>query len=1131
MRLLLLIVLTVLFGLPAQAADQVKVRFGEHPGFDRLVFDWPAPVGVELQDGADRVRLNFDRAGDMNLSRLRSDPPPGVRGVITESGPKGTSVVISIAPGAKLRLLKNGNAAVLDILRPETPLNAPPVRPDGTLGKPVPPSEIESTTAKTNTTDTPQEAKTAVPEAKPEETAPPKPAPEAPEKGVVAVPLDPPAGQRAPETAKAPTAGPAPVTAPPRKSATPLSLLKPPAPEPTAKGAAPTPVSPAPVSPAPVPPAPAPQAAPVIPVKPEPAPKADNNAAATPKSVAPKAAPQTGAKPDSAAKPKILLPGQDGYVPEPRTDQQSQTQPPTGSPRLLILADQGPPQLDASRVGYIEGMPQTMNNLRFQWDTEVALAVFRRGPHIWLVFDEEAPGHVAAGLEKLAPELVPIDQFRAPNATLIRVTAPPIMVPRVTRDGTSWVLELWPRPPRAEPAQRVELDGVRDPSGVAFSMKGAGRVVQFHDPLTGSRMIVIPTKEQGQGLKPSQDYVQFDALESLQGLAFALNDEATVVTAQGNGVTVTHPDGLVLSHGTSLATLPTNVPSPSSGPRLFDLEAWRRGAEGDYFDVRQTLQSAMASAPPERSGIARLELARFNFAHGFTSEAAGLMRLAESGDAKIQLDPEIRLMRGASAFLAGDYAGAAADLFHPSLSGEPEAELWNGAMAWLGFDWDVATKTFAERESLIAAYPHPVRMRLRLMATEAALGAQDLKLADRHLDAARGDDPTENEAAEIAVLLGYRHLKDGNTSAAMELWNGVVQDGGHRPSQVRARLALLDLAVAQQAVKAEDAIAELERLRFAWRGDHIELALLRRLGDLYDSQGRYRDSLRAFREATVTMPTSRLARDVAARMREVFFKVMTDDAGQEIAPLSALALYEEFKELTPPGENGDKVLSHLAERLVEIDLLPRAAELLSSLVKHRLTGERKAETGARVAEIHLLDEQPESAITILGLSEASGLPDYLKRRRTYLRAQALARLSRYDEAMRLVASDSNPEALRLRADLLWEQANWPAASVMLSQLVPEQPRNDRPLTESESRNVVDLAVALTLSEDRERLAKLATSYGQAMAAGPDRETFALLTASTGRPADKSIAEKLAEVAKVEDFMARYRDRAQAASTN
>lgn len=1126
MRMLLVIVLTTLFGLPAQAADQVKVRFGEHPGFYRLVFDWPIPVGVVLQDSADQVRLNFDRAGDINLDRLRRDLPPGVRGVTTEAGPQGTSVVIAIAPGSKLRLLKNGTAAVLDILRPETPLNAPPARPDGRLGKPVPPSEIETAKAKPNSADTAQEARAAPSEAEPVKV--PSPPPQTSGNGVAAAPLDSPAQAAATqETANVPTQGPGPVTAPPRKSAAPLSLLKPPASEPTAKSTTPKPATLAPGTPA----APAPQAAPLTPVAPVSPPKPDKSAVATPKAATPAPGPQTGAKTQGTAKPKILLPGQDGYAPAPKTDLQSQTQPSTGTPNLLILADQGSPQPDASSVSFVEGMPQTMNNLRFQWDTEVALAVFRRGPHIWLVFDKEVPSIVTAELEKLAPELAPIEQFKVPNATLIRVTAPPIMVPRVTRDGTSWVLELWPRPPRGEPAMQIEMDGARGPSEIALSMKGAGRPVRFQDPLAGTRMVVIPTREPGQGLKPSQDYVQFQALESIQGLAFALPDEATLVAVKGDGVSVTHPDGLILSHGSSLATLQSNVPTPSSGPRLFDLEAWRREGEGDYFNVRQGLQSAMAMASAEGSGIARLDLARFNFAHGFISEASGLLRLAESGDNQLRLDPEIRLMRGVSAFLAGNYAGAAADLFNPSLYGEPEAELWNGAMAWLGFDWDVATKKFAERESLIDAYPHAVRMRLRVMAAEAALGAQDLDSADRYLDAARGDNPTANEASEIAVLMGYRRLKDGDAKGAMAFWNSVVQDGRHRPSQVRARLALLDVAVARQAVTAEDAIAELERLRFAWRGDHIELALLQRLGDLYESQGRYRDSLHAFREATLAMPTSRLARDVAKRMREVFFNVMTDNTDRKLAPVSALALYEEFKELTPPGEDGDKVLSHLAERLVEIDLLPRAAELLGSLVKHRLTGERKAETGARVAEIHLLDGQPESTITVLGLSESGGLPDNLKRRRTYLRARALAHLSRYDEAMRLVASDSNPEALRLRADFLWEQANWPVASVILAQLVPDQPRTDRPLTESESRNVVDLAVALTLSENRDRLAKLAKSYSEVMASGPDRETFALLTASTAKPADKSIAEKLAEVAKVEDFMSRYLDRTQEARTN
>ena len=77
-----LIVLAVLLGAQTAAgAERVSVRVGEHPGFDRLVFDWAQPVGVSLEQTADEARLRFERAAELDLERLRRDPPPGVRGV------------------------------------------------------------------------------------------------------------------------------------------------------------------------------------------------------------------------------------------------------------------------------------------------------------------------------------------------------------------------------------------------------------------------------------------------------------------------------------------------------------------------------------------------------------------------------------------------------------------------------------------------------------------------------------------------------------------------------------------------------------------------------------------------------------------------------------------------------------------------------------------------------------------------------------------------------------------------------------------------------------------------------------------------------------------------------------------
>ncbi len=1086
-------ILAVLLAVPmAVAAERVRVRVGEHPGFDRLVFDWATPVGVKLEAASGRVRLSFDRAGELDLSRVRKDPPPSVRGVTPEESAEGLSVVVRIAPGAKVRLSESGSSAVLDILRKDTPLDAAPARP--------------ARSAKTTT---------RVPE-----DAVPKPAPAAeapaarvavPPTSLTARPGTPPrAREPAPAVASAESKNKA--SEPSLRGAAPLSLLDArPQPEEIAQdnpAAAETPGA-----------APVPSVTKLPPLPPRAKPARTDTKS--------KVAGKNASGGDSSSRVEALADIEGigpGIAPVKAVEEGR-----TGS--LLVIADQGRSLLDSTAINFFDGVPQTMNNLRFQWDVDTALAVYRRGPYLWLVFDRAVLGDITEGLAELAPEMVPIKQFAAPNATLIRMTPPPILEPKITRDDTTWVIELWPRPPRATSSVEIEIEGGRTAAQVGFAVALPGRTVSFEDPDSGAPMIVVPALIAEQGLAVAQTFPQFQALRSFQGLAIEVVDNALQVEVDGLGVRITHPAGLIVSKGSTLALLKSNARRPAVGPRLFDLSAWRQPIEGNFIDVRHALQAALAESDLARRPLARLDLARFYFAHGFASEAAGLLSVAETLDPVMRIDPETRLMRGVAAFLAGDYSAASKDLFHPSLSGEAEAELWNGALAAIGFDWDVASKKFAENAHLIADYPHRVRARLWLMAAEAELAANRLAAATGYLTNLLNDNPNRDEESQIAVLTGYSHLQKDEEAKARALWQSVVQYSDHRPSQTRARLALLDLAVAEKSVTATEAIEELERLRFAWRGDQIEIALLQRLGDLYLTQGRYRDSLRAFRQATTNTPSSRFARDVAKRMRDVFFDIIAGEEGADLPPLSALALYEEFKELSPPSVKGDRMLERLAERLVEVDLLPRATELLTAQIKYRLSGEEKATVGARVASLHLLDDAPEKAVTVLGLSEESNLPDDLKRRRLYIRTRALSRLSRYEDALKLINKDPNPEALRLRADILWDQANWPSAALILKQLVPEKPRADQALTKQDSRNVADLAVALTLSGETSQLVALGKAYKDAMAAGPDRETFALLTDGAGGESNRPIADQLAAVEKVEEFMASYRDRLQEPQAN
>jgi hypothetical protein len=207
-----------------------------------------------------------------------------------------------------------------------------------------------------------------------------------------------------------------------------------------------------------------------------------------------------------------------------------------------------------------------------------------------------------------------------------------------------------------------------------------------------------------------------------------------------------------------------------------------------------------------------------------------------------------------------------------------------------------------------------------------------------------------------------------------------------------------------------------------------------------------------------------------------------------------------------------------------VELLDRAAALLEYQITRRLSGEDRARAEARLAAIRLLDRAPERALKALAGSQAKGLPPELRRQRRQLEAQALAELGRGREALDRLAGDESEDGLRLRAAILWQLRDWPAAAVALARLVPKKPPAGRNLERAEKQTLVDLAVAYSLAGDRKALGDLKRRYGAAMAAGTRAESFALLTSDFGRPEIARIAEELAGVERIQAFMASYRAR-------
>jgi hypothetical protein len=711
-------------------------------------------------------------------------------------------------------------------------------------------------------------------------------------------------------------------------------------------------------------------------------------------------------------------------------------------------------------------------------------------------------------------------QLDSQNGTALVIAAVPGLAVRLFEEETGWIADIRPRSPLPEHNLDYKLVEARATGKLMrFASEHAGRIQWFSDPNTMERLVVVPLREVGRGLAMSANHPQFEMLQSQQGLVLHPLNEGLEIAVTENGVLLRHRDGLLVSSNDTRSRMPLDRSADDLGPRLFSMVRWRRGPQEDFVENEQALIGEVIVAEGSDLPAVHLDLARFYFAWGLATETLGLLNVLETEAPRLAEDPEIKLMRAVSSFHIGDYRTAGRLLADSALSGEREAVLWRAVYAAKTQDWQVAANGFAMAEPLIFTYPSHVRNDLLLWGAEARLGVGDTGGASEYLVALMRRELSKSDEARAKYLSGRRFYLDGDEELAVKLWRELANDS-HQATQARARLGLLEIGLARGELSDDEAIAELERLRFAWRGDDFERALLLRLAELYEADGRYRDALVGLRQVATRFADAGQSDNIGRRMQALFSRLFLNPAGETVAPLESLAIYEEFKELIPGGEEGERIVTRLADRLVEIDLLDRAAVLLDRQVRYRLEGEDKARGGARLALVHLLNRDPQAGLDALELSEQEALPEVLRQERALLRARALAKLERYQEALAALGGDESGRAVELRAEIYWRTKDWRPAIVALKRLIPVEPPA-RALSEAEAGRVMNLAVALTMSDDRLGLVDLFEHYGDAMAGTQHRAAFRLLAGDAENDSFSSIAEGLEQVDRVQDFYQNY----------
>jgi tetratricopeptide (TPR) repeat protein len=641
-------------------------------------------------------------------------------------------------------------------------------------------------------------------------------------------------------------------------------------------------------------------------------------------------------------------------------------------------------------------------------------------------------------------------------------------------------------------------DAVLDPTrplGIARNIIGPSRASvtvpfdeprELHrvsDPEIGDSLLVVTALGPARGFLKTQDFVEFRALASTHGVVMQPLADDVNAELSGDKIVVSRPGGLTLS-----ATGHGGGQSASALPAVFDPQLWGFDRHANFVQRQIELTHAAAEAPPSQRTAQRLDLARFYLAHDMSVEAKAVLTVAINEDRPSAEEPTALLLHAVANILLGRTDQALKDLSNPIIGNQYDAPLWRALAYARAGRWAEARAGFKTVEKALATLPVELQRVALTDALRAAIEVGDFNGATHELHELETVGSTSEMKPMLAVLNGRLAQGLGRTGDALAAYR-TAAESPDRPAAAQGRLREVLLRHELGDLKPDDVVASLETLTTLWRGDETEIEALQLLGRLYTQQRRYRDAFYVMRTALAAHPNSEMTRRIHDEASASFDTLFLAGKGDAMPAIEALSLFYDFRELTPIGRRGDEMIRRMSDRLVAVDLLNQAAELLQHQVDHRLQGAARAQVATRLAVIYMMTGRFDEAKAEVKLAD----------------------IGRRDVALEVISNISRREAARLRSDILWAAKRFAPAAEQIEFYYGERWKDFQPLTDNERADILRAAIGYALGEDKIGIDRLKEKYAAKMAESVDRRTFEIATEPIGTNAEEfhSLAKKIA----------------------
>jgi hypothetical protein len=751
--------------------------------------------------------------------------------------------------------------------------------------------------------------------------------------------------------------------------------------------------------------------------------------------------------------------------------------------------------------------------LSFNWPVDTSPAVYVRGNNLWIAFDKNAKYKIINQTD--LPE--PITHQSPPGSTFsslkIEDLATKYTLITAHKKKKTWEVTLRKQKPKNNEVTVTSKPHASPLPKVDIKFQGkAGQPINFTDPILQDTLIVIPNATPAFGVSEERKFVDFRVLKSAQGAVIKKNMDTVFVSTKNDVATILND---------SARPLALSVKTPDMEMKKnpeFELQATSRQStsvknsilgliglyvgNSSFIDPLSALQNAIISEEQASKRIVGYHnLAVFFLANGFIKEANIVAQIAEKNE-EFEPDYAHQLLKGVTLFFEQDYTAAQKSLKDIDLIDVPthqhkEILFWQtlvSAVMHMQGQGEFISKIdmkdvfLDEKDSFIAEYPDDLRVSIGFTIAEKYLKDQSAHATKKILKFLESMDLVGHNKNRLYLLQARALNLEGNLTMAVSKWDACMEDGSDDKNR---SLCMKEKAAAQlkaHKISVYEFTQTLERVALIWRGDEFERSVLKELGDTYHGNKDYVNALRAWKRIADYYPYSAQAINLTRSIGETFIQFFTNDHDAKVSHIQAVALFYEFEDLVPIGAIGDDIVVKFTDHLVALDLLDKAANILSYQVNNRLKGYKREDVINKLAALYLKMQNPRAAIDLIRIGDLyEELPPNIQQERRYIHAKAFKENQQYDKALELLQHEEGPKADRAKASIYWDMRNWSQFDYYAEPEIYALRQNTKtPLNAHNVENILRLIISYSMQNKSDLMNSLLKDfYPRVMAFRPE----------------------------------------------